>query len=175
MDILSHTLWVAAAGKAVNVKKKKPLKVWMMAIFGLFPDLFAFSPAFAYMFASYIFPTLPKMYHPGPNQIEPATGNTLFISNLTHNLYNLSHSLIVFFLIFGLIWLVFKQPIWEMGGWLIHILMDIPSHSYDFYPTPFLWPVSGFMINGIHWGTPRFMITNYSLIIAAYMILWILK
>ncbi|MDQ1283780.1 MAG: hypothetical protein QG620_128 [Patescibacteria group bacterium] len=175
MDILAHSLWAGAAGKAVNIKKKKPLKVWVMAFFGFFPDLFAFAPAFAYMFASYIFPGIPKMYHPGPNNIEPATRDTLLISNLTHNLYNLSHSLIIFFLIFGLVWLIFKRPIWELGGWLVHILMDIPSHSYDFYPTPFLWPVSNFMINGTHWGTPWFIIVNYSLLIAVYFIFWIIK
>lgn len=62
-----------------------------------------------------------------------------------------------------------------MGGWLLHILMDIPSHSYDFYPTPFLWPISDFKINGFHWGTPWFMITNYSLIIISYLILYFLK
>jgi hypothetical protein len=178
MDVFAHGLWAGAASKTANIKifQKKPLKTWKTVVFGVFPDVFAFAPAFIYMFASYIFPSIPKMYHPGPGgQVEPATENALIISNLTHNLYNLSHSLIIFFLIFGLIWLIFHRPIWEMGAWLLHILMDIPSHSYDFYPTPFLWPVSDFKVNGVHWGTPWFMIINYSLIILAYIILHFAK
>lgn len=146
-----------------------------MVVFGVFPDVFAFAPAFIYMFASYIFPGIPKMDHPGPAHMEPATGNGLVINNLTHHLYNLSHSLLIFFLIFGLIWLIFRRPVWEMLGWIIHIIMDIPSHSYDFYPTPFLWPFSDFKVNGVHWGTPWFMITNYSLIILAYLVIYLVK
>lgn len=175
MDILAHGLWAGAAGKATNLKKKRSLQLWLIAILGVFPDFFAFAPAFVYMFASFIFPSIPKITHPGPTHMEPATGNTLYILNLTHNLYNLSHSLIMFFLIFGLFWLVFKKPFWELGGWLLHIVMDIPSHSYDFFPTPFLWPVSDFKVNGVHWGTPWFMILNYSSIIIVYLALYWLK
>ncbi|MFA6047452.1 MAG: hypothetical protein WCV59_01570 [Parcubacteria group bacterium] len=177
MDVFAHGLWAGAASKAGNIKifKKKPLKTWKMVVFGVFPDVFAFAPAFIYMFASYIFPGIPKMDHPGPAHMEPATGNGLVINNLTHHLYNLSHSLLIFFLIFGLIWLIFRRPVWEMLGWIIHIIMDIPSHSYDFYPTPFLWPFSDFKVNGVHWGTPWFMITNYSLIILAYLVIYLVK
>jgi hypothetical protein len=175
MDFFAHGLWSGAAVKIINIKKKKPLKWWGFVGFGLFPDFFAFAPAFIYMFASFIFPSIPKIEHPGPAHMEPATGNGLIISNLTHNLYNLSHSLIIFFLVFGLFWLILRRPFWEMSAWIMHILMDIPSHSYDFYPTPFLWPISDFKVNGVHWGTPIFMITNYSLIILVYLIAYFLK
>ena len=146
-----------------------------MAIFGLFPDFFAFAPSFSWMIGSAIFPFIPKVEHLGPENIEPATQNGRFIFQLTHSLYNLSHSLFVFFLVFGLVWLILRRPVFELAGWLLHILMDIPSHSYRFFPTPFLWPVSDFKINGINWSTPWFMIANYSLIILAYLIIWIIK
>ena len=175
MDILAHGLWAGSAGKAVNLKKKEPLKLKWMVVWGIFPDFFAFAPAFIYMFASFIFPSIPKIEHPGPTHMEPATGNSLIISQLTHNLYNISHSLFIFIIVFGIVWLIFRRPIWVMGGWILHILMDIPSHSYDFYPTPFLWPFSDFKINGFHWGTPWFMITNYSLIVIAYLILYFIR
>jgi len=175
MDILAHGLWAGSAGKVVNIKKKEPLKLKWMVVWGIFPDFFAFAPAFIYMFASFVFPSIPKIEHPGPTHMEPATGNGLIISQLTHNLYNLSHSLFIFFAIFFIAYLIFRRPIWVMGGWLLHIIMDIPSHSYDFYPTPFLWPISDFKINGFHWGTLWFMITNYSLIILAYLVLYFIK
>jgi hypothetical protein len=175
MDILAHGLWAGAAGKAVNIKKKDPLKLRWMIVWGIFPDFFAFAPAFIYMFASFIFPSIPKMYHPGPDHMEPPAGNGLLIANLTHSLYNISHSLFVFLIVFALLYLIFKKPAWAMIGWILHILMDIPSHSYDFYPTPFLWPVSDFKINGVHWGTPWFMITNYSLLLATYLMLFYIR
>lgn len=175
MDILAHGLWAGSAGKAINLKKKGPLKLKLMVVWGIFPDFFAFSIAFSWMIGSYIFPFIPKLDHIGPSNMEPATQNGRFIFHLTHSLYSISHSLIVFFIVFGLFWLIFRKPVWVMGGWILHILMDIPSHSYDFYPTPFLWPVSDFKINGVHWGTPWFMITNYSLIVITYLVLYIWK
>ncbi|MGB7949040.1 MAG: hypothetical protein WCH75_15250, partial [Candidatus Binatia bacterium] len=50
--------------------------------------------------------------------------------------------------------------IWVFCAWGLHILVDIPTHSYKFFPTPFLWPVSGFEINGHNWATPEILIPN---------------
>jgi hypothetical protein len=61
---------------------------------------------------------------------------------------------------------------WAMLGWLVHILIDIPTHSYQFYPTPFLWPLSSWKFNGISWGQKWFMIANYSTIVIAYAALY---
>jgi hypothetical protein len=41
-----------------------------------------------------------------------------------------------------------------MLGWLLHIAIDIPTHSFRYYATRFLWPVSDFRIDGIAWRTP---------------------
>ncbi len=61
---------------------------------------------------------------------------------------------------------------YELLGWLLHILIDIPTHSYSFYPTPFLWPISQYKFDGISWGTPWFMIVNYSSLAISYLVLW---
>jgi hypothetical protein len=175
MDILAHSLWTGAASKTANLKKKNPIKTWLAIFFGVFPDLFAFTFAFAWSIASLIFPFVPKVEHLGPENVEPVTQNGRFIFHLTHSLYNLSHSLIIFFIIFGLVWLIFRRPIYELFGWLLHILIDIPSHSYRFFPTPFLWPISDFKIDGFNWATPGFMLINYSALILAYSILWFVK
>lgn len=62
-----------------------------------------------------------------------------------------------------------------MGAWFLHILMDIPTHTYRFYPTPFLWPVSDVKLNGFSWATPWFMIVNYSIIILIYLYFYLKK
>ena len=74
-------------------------------------------------------------------------------------------------LVFGIAFLIFRRPIWELGGWLIHILLDIPTHSYRFFPTPVFWPFSGWKFNGLSWATPWFLIVNYAAIIIIYLLL----
>jgi len=80
-------------------------------------------------------------------------------------LYGITHSLFVISLVFLFVFLIFQTiPIYLLA-WPIHVLMDIPTHRKDFLPTPFLWPFSNYAFPGISWGTKKFMITNYTLII----------
>ena len=178
MDVFAHGLWAGAAAKAANKnsaiagKIKKPLKVWQTVLWGVFPDIFAFALPFAWLFWNLVFGDLNFSDFPRPENMEPVRHDTLPILNIASGLYNISHSLFVFVLVFSLVWIVLRRPIWEMSGWLLHILIDIPTHSYRFYPTPFLWPFSEWKFDGFSWGTPWFLILNYSAIILIY---WILR
>ena len=89
-----------------------------------------------------------------------------------HGLYNITHSLVVFFLVFILVSWLSKRFFWSMTAWAMHILIDIPTHSYNFFPTPFLWPISSYKVDGISWGTPWFMVVNYSAIVITYVIIY---
>lgn len=172
MDVFSHGLWAGAVCKAVNKKIKKPLNARLAMFWGVFPDLFAFTISFGWLFWSIVFGGMAFSDIPRPAEVEPAPTDTLPIFRLTSLLYAFSHSLIVFLVVFGIVALIARRPVWELGGWLIHVLMDIPTHSYRFYPTPFLWPVSGFKFDGFSWGTPWFLIINYLAIIIVY---WFLR
>lgn len=164
MDIFSHGLWAAAAAHGVNLKTKTKVSIWKIGAWGMFPDLFAFTAAFVSMlFTGLRF---------DPHDAEPYGGSGHFIYQLTHSLYNMSHSVIVFAVAFGFAWLLFKRPIWEMGGWLLHIVMDIPTHSYAFFPTPILWPVSGWKFNGFSWAQPWFIVADFSALAITYLIIW---
>lgn len=178
MDILAHGLWAGAVYKVANrfraERNKKPLNVWLAAMWGVFPDFFSFAAAFVWIGASLLLGTM-HFSDLRAHEMEPAGQDTLFIFKLTSFLYTVSHSALVAILVFGLVWLVFRRPVWELGGWLVHILIDIPSHSYQFYPTPFLWPISGWKFNGISWSTPWFLITNYSVLAVIYLTFCILK
>lgn len=171
MDILSHGLWAGAAYKALNKKAKKPFNVWLAGFWGIFPDLFAFTLGFAWLFGNLFFGGMDFADLPRPEEIEPVPQVTPPIFRLTSLLYSISHSAIIFLVIFGIVFLIFRRPIWELGGWFIHILLDIPTHSYQFYPTPFLWPLSGWTFNGFSWGTLWFLIPNYAAIIIIYLLL----
>jgi hypothetical protein len=157
VDIFAHGLWATAAARGTNRKAKWRIRLGWAAFFGMFPDLFAFSLSFVTIFVNRV-NGVPVTGHPG--------------LELAWQLYQISHSLFVFTAVFGLIWLIRRRPTLELLGWPLHILIDIPSHTLRFFPTPFLWPVSSYYVNGISWGNRWFMLVNYSAIAAAYLLLW---
>ncbi len=184
MDVFAHALWTAAAARYVNSRRRKKeslprLNLWRAAFWGVFPDLFAFVPVFLWglwgmLHGEYYFGRIPRH-----GSLEPISPDTLPILNLTHRLYSVSHSLIVFALIMLAVWAFLRyrryadrRILWEMGGWLLHILIDIPSHSYNYFPTPVLWPFSEARFDGISWAMPWFMILNYGALFLVYLYIW---
>ncbi len=168
MDIFSHGLWAAALGKAVD----KPLKLKWLVWWGIFPDIFSFAIPFIWIFWSLAIGNFNVSDLPNPESMEPAVANHLpWVFQLASFLYNISHSFVIFLIVFALVFIILKRPLWELTGWLLHILIDIPTHSYQFYPTPFLWPVSSIKFNGFSWATPWFLVVNYSAIFLVYLVL----
>jgi|SRR3989344_1955576 len=150
MDTLAHGLWTYAA-----FHKKK--YAWLGAFFGVLPDLLSFGMLF-------VFNIFTGNFHRGKPALES-------LPDWLFSAYNMTHSLIVFAAVFLLIFFITKKWFWPMLGWPIHILIDIPTHSTRFFPTPFLWPLADYRFDGISWGTPWFMLLNYSSIIIVYF--WI--
>ena len=83
--------------------------------------------------------------------------------------YNLTHSLIVWMVLFALVWMIRKHPPWVFLAWGLHILCDIPTHSSSYFPTPYLWPLSTPFVEGILWTAPWFMMANYTALLVAYV------
>lgn len=147
------------------------MKVWLAALWSVAPDIFSFAPVFIWVFAGVIFGGMSFSDLPGPDSVEPMARNSLAIFRFTDTLYNITHSLTIFLIAAGLVGFFGKRIPWEAGGWLFHILIDIPTHSYKFYPTPFLWPFSEWKFDGFAWGNWWFMIINYSLLILVFLAL----
>ncbi len=174
MDIFAHTLWTAALAKGANTNKKviekntKPLRVGWAAFFGVAPDLFAFSPVFFVAFFMLISGKISFGEfgnHHGLSALE-AMPSWLDPSGL----YHISHSVVIFLAVFLVVWAIRRRPYYEMMGWLLHILIDIPSHAASFYPTPFLWPLSDYrFLHGVSWANPTYMIINYSLLVIVWV------
>jgi len=167
MDIISHGLWSGALFKSVNLKpRKKKFNFWMAAFFGMFPDIVSFIiPSFIF-FIIILFQGGFNLANLGTTIQAPS------YSSIIEMLYNISHSLIIFSLVFLIVWLIFRKPIWIMFGWLLHILIDIPTHLLEHFPTPMFWPISNFKINGlIYWRNPWFMIIDIALLMVVYWII----
>jgi hypothetical protein len=168
MDTISHALWSWILFKSLNLKlKKKKFSFWQAAFWGMFPDIFAFViPSFIFFILIISQKGLNMLNFPTIIQSPP-------YSNIIEMLYNISHSLVIFSLVFLLIWLIFKKPIWILFGWLLHILIDIPTHLKSHFATPIFWPISNFKINGlIYWREPVFMIIDIVFLIVAYLIIF---
>ena len=180
MDILAHGLWTAAGAKAINEKillhgkDKKPLNVYWAAFWGVFPDLFAFGIPFIWTLYNLATGNMSISDWPRPaHDLEPVPYTNLQPLQLAASLYTISHSLVVFICVFGFIAIVRRKPPRELFGWLLHIAIDIPTHSYKFFPTPILWPISTWkFLYGISWGHWWFQLINYSAITIVYILLW---
>lgn len=174
MDTFSHGLWAGALAKGLNRRKgKRHVNVWATALWGVFPDLLAFTIPFVWLMWGLVFGGLDLAQFSGhrPPLAEPAGQNSQWIFSLTSVLYNLGHSLIIFAGVFFTVWALFRRAPLELLGWLLHIIMDVPTHTYAFYPTPVFWPLLDWKFDGFSWGQPWFMILNYSLLLLAYALM----
>lgn len=154
MDILSHGLWGGAA-----FGRRNKTSFWKAFLFGIMPDFLAFVPFLAGSWVGlFTYPHWASGSTPSPD----AFPSFVYLG------YSLTHSLIIFALVFLLVWIIRRKPLYEMFAWPLHIIFDIPLHSNDFFPTPFLWPLSDFHIDGISWAHPFVFLPNVILLILIY-------
>ena len=171
MDIFSHGLWASAAYKGVNNKKQTKLNIKQAFLWGIFPDLLAFTIPFVWLVVTLVSGGLNFSDVRHSHSVEGTDQNTTLLTNLTTILYNVSHSAVVFIVIFLICYLIFHKPIWTMFAWLLHIIMDIPTHSFAFYPTPVFWPLSDWKFDGYSWGNLTFITINYIVLVVVYIFL----
>lgn len=163
MDILAHMLWANYGARGLNKKlekkKKRKISLKWVTFLGVFPDLFAFTIPFCIAIFGAIF----KGQSLSAMRNHHALAGGFDIASF---LYQFSHSLVIWALVFIVVWILSKRPRLELLGWLLHILIDIPSHAASSYPTPFLFPISDFrFLYGISWANKWYMIINYSLLL----------
>jgi hypothetical protein len=152
MDIISHGLY---GGVAFGRRSKWDYIIAFL--FGIAPDLLSFGP---FVVTGLLFGTLPSRF-------EPPTADV--IPSFVYTSYDLTHSLVVYAVFFGVLWWRGKRHLAKLSlAWPLHILVDIPTHSNAFFPTPFLWPLSAFSINGVSWGHPYIFIPNVITLIVLY-------
>jgi len=149
MDYFSHGLWSYIFFHRI----KKPIYA---VLFGLLPDTFSWGIYFFYRIFT---------------GMEFGKPNLELTPDWVFTLYGVSHSLVVSLFVIGIVYLILKKVPIFMWAWPIAIVMDVITHTREFLPTPFLWPLSDWVFPGISWGTKWFMVTNLSLIIMA--LIWI--
>ena len=161
MEIVAHALWTGAAAVAAKRRSARVsgLSTQWAAFWGTFPDVFAFGPAIAVGLWMSIVNGTP-------------VGRRGAHFNIGISLYSLAHSLITFTVVFLLASLLARRLLLPMLGWLMHILIDIPTHSYDYYATKVFWPLSNWGFDGLPWWTPWFWVSTYVALATVYAVMW---
>jgi len=151
MDTLSHALW----GRGFFGYRGKPY--WSL-FFGALPDLFSFGIFFIITFVDRVFNDTDIDY------------KNMDLPDWLYSSYDLTHSMVIAFIAIGIVYFfVNKNFAFAMLAWPLHILVDFPFHTADFFPTPILWPLIEVKFDGISWGNPYVWFSNVAGIIILYV------
>ena len=166
MDTVAHALWagigIAAARRRVPIPRAMALATIGMAVL---PDLAHLLPLVAgggglRTLVDYTFAT------PGA---EPVLAP--WVAMLSHHLHCILHSAVIAGVASVCVWRWRRSLLVPLLGWWSHIVIDVFTHSADFYPVPVLYPFTQRGFDGLAWNTPGFQWVNYGAIAAAVLVL----
>ena len=171
MDIFAHALW-ATAGVAL-VRRRWPISrpvVIQTVVLALLPDVFHLLPVAGWwMFADGSFDVVRAYAVAVPGQL-PVLPK--MVGLWSHHLHCIAHSAIVAAVITLLVWAV-RRTLWiPLLGWWSHIVIDVFTHSADYYPSPVLYPITESGFDGLAWHTPWFLVLNYAALSVTGLWLW---
>jgi hypothetical protein len=172
MDILAHALWagagVALARRRWAITPRTAVLTVTLAVAPDIPHLMAIVgwSVFGDGTAAAVHDYAIAM----PGQEPPLSP---LVGTLSHSLHCVTHSAIVAGLFTLLLW-AWSRSLWiPLLGWWSHIVIDVFTHSADYYPSPVLYPITQRGFDGVAWNTPVFMALNYLALAAVY--LWLLR
>jgi hypothetical protein len=171
MDIFAHALWAGAGISLVHRRwPVKPATAAAAVVLAALPDIPHLLPLLVWsIFGEGTFAALGGYAIAVPGQ-EPSM--LPIVALLSHHLHCVMHSAIVAGAVTLLLWAV-RRSLWvPLLGWWSHIVIDIFTHSANYYPSPVFYPITQRGLDGIAWNTPWFMALNYAVLIFTW--LWIL-
>ena len=162
MDIVSHALW----SYLIYHKADTPEQLLAVAL-GVAPDLIPFAPMTIRHFVKRQMGAWKKIDKDNYEEVNRT------IPRWVHRLYDVTHSIHIWIVWFCVLWAIRGSVPWPAFAWLIHIVVDIPTHTKRFFPTPFLWPISSFKVDGFSWAERWFMRLNYGSLILGYILVYV--
>ena len=90
------------------------------------------------------------------------------VQTITHHLHCTAHSAIVAAGVTILVALLRRAWLLPLLGWWSHIVIDVFTHSREYYAVPVLYPITDVGFDGIAWIEPRFLAANYLAIAVVY-------
>ncbi len=172
MDILAHGLWAGVGAGLVSRRWALSRRtVTLTVVLAVLPDLLQLLPMLGWaLFSKEGFAAL-RAYAQALPSFDPVLPPTVEL--LTFHLHCLMHSAVIAGAATLLLWGVLRSFWIALLGWWLHIVIDVFTHSADFYPSPVLYPFTQRGFDGLAWNTPWFMVVNYIALFAAC--LWLLR
>lgn len=171
MDILAHSLWAGMGTYAMSTQPEiKGKLVFVAAIMAAIPDVVHVIPVL-----------ISTIIHGAPMQLfayimaspdsEPQLPD--WVNLASHHLHCIFHSGIVALFLTAFYQLYGHVIRTALAAWWSHILIDVFTHSADFYPSPVLYPITYQGFDGLAWNTPVFMTVNY--LALAMFFIWLVN
>lgn len=174
MDIVAHGLWVGIGLTALA--RRRPISrraaVWTVGL-AVLPDLVQLLPVAAWAASQPGGWATVKAYATALPGFEPSLPP--LVGSLTHHLHCIFHSALVAAAATAMVWLATRSVWLPLFGWWTHIVIDVFTHSAEFYPSPVLYPITRQGFDGIAWNTPWFAVANYTAIGAAALALFLTR
>ena len=173
MDIVAHGWWVGVGmGVAALAGHAPPNRRTVGLVLGLSvaPDLVHLLPvAIGELQATGSVGTLSDYALALPGAEPPMSATVEWFS---HHLHCILHSAVVAAAVTLALRVVLGRWWLPLLGWWSHIVIDVFTHSADFYPSPVLYPLTYQGFDGIAWNRPDFQWLNYGALVA--VTLWLL-
>jgi hypothetical protein len=172
MDIVSHALWAGAAAEAVRRRRSLRSRiVWTAVGLGILPDIAAVFPMVVWAALQPDVLGLVAAYITATPHTEPAI--PAIVETMSHHAHCVTHSAVVAAMVSLVVWRKWPAIFPALVGWWLHIAIDIPTHSDDYYAVPFLYPLTYWGFDGVAWKTPWVMAVNLTGLALAYAALLI--
>ena len=171
MDVFAHALWAGAG--VMLARRRWPVSnrtaAWTVGL-AVAPDVPHLLPiAGWWLFGGGTWAALKGYAIAVPGQEPPVPA---WLHSLSQHLHCIPHSAVIAAVVSLLLWR-WRRWLWlPLAGWWSHIVIDVFTHSADYYTVPVLYPITMRGFDGVAWNTPWFMALNYVALTAAWLWLW---
>lgn len=169
MDIVAHGLWAAllCRWQGRESPMRRTTAAWTVGL-AVAPDLVQLTPI---VIGALVLPegwTALQAYFHGLPHYQPVLPPQVEL--VMHHLHCTMHSALVATVVTLLVWWRLQRLWWPLLGWWMHIVIDVFTHSADFYPSPVLYPITQQGFDGWAWNNPWLLMVNYIFI----LLLWVI-
>jgi hypothetical protein len=170
MDILAHGLWAGAAVVAVS-PRRPPASLWAWTVgLAILPDLGHMVPVTGWALTQLTSAQWWQYATALPGQ-EPSMPHAVHL--LAHHLHCILHSAVAAAWVSALVWVWRGAFWWPLLGWWSHIVIDVFTHSAEFFPSPVFYPLTYWGFDGVAWNQPMFQTINYLTLVLVWVgLLW---
>lgn len=167
MDILAHALWAGAGAELLRRHHRISVRgAAAMVALAAIPDIPQLLPLVAWALAGH--GSIGLLYDyalavPGTEPWLPPIVHTI-----AHHLHCTAHSAIVAAGVSALVALLRRVWLLPLLGWWSHIVIDVFTHSKEYYVVPVLYPITYVGFDGIAWIEPRYLAANYVALAVVY-------